>query len=104
MKTVSFEIESEGQGKAKFYITENHESSAIGDNNFCIRNIEFDAQETTNDRTATCNWEQDNDTEWNLWETDCGESFHIEEGTPKENNMNYCCYCGKKLVEKRAKP
>lgn len=30
--------------------------------------------------------------------TDCGESFDITEGTPTENHMRFCCYCGKPLA------
>ena len=40
--------------------------------------------------------------EWTLiddgtYETDCKEMFSISEGTPAENKMDYCCYCGKEL-------
>ena len=35
---------------------------------------------------------------WNnadgCWETTCGNAFEINDGTPAENNMTYCCYCG----------
>jgi hypothetical protein len=33
------------------------------------------------------------------WATSCGNLFVLNDGTPKENGMNYCCYCGKKLKE-----
>ena len=33
------------------------------------------------------------------WESDCGMDFSICEGTPSENNMVFCCKCGKPLVE-----
>lgn len=45
-----------------------------------------------------CEWKQDED-QHGLWETDCGNLFDITEGTPHENGMNYCPYCGKHLVE-----
>jgi len=32
-----------------------------------------------------------------LWETDCGNCFELYNGTPAENGMQYCCYCGKAL-------
>lgn len=35
----------------------------------------------------------------NLWETSCGSVFFLIEYTPKENGMQYCCYCGKALAE-----
>lgn len=45
-----------------------------------------------------CLWTRaDDDTD--LWETSCGEEFCIIEGTPKENKMRFCCYCGKPLEE-----
>jgi len=44
-----------------------------------------------------CKWEQDG--EWNLWDTDCGETFCLEAETPKENKMVYCCFCGRKIKE-----
>ena len=43
-----------------------------------------------------CAWEGDGD---GVWETDCGQTFQITEGLPSENDMRYCCYCGKSLEE-----
>lgn len=46
----------------------------------------------------SCVWAQaDSDTD--LWETSCGRSFSLNEGTPAENHMTWCCYCGKTLEE-----
>ena len=42
-----------------------------------------------------CEWKQD---ENGLWETECGNVFEITDGTPHENEMCYCPYCGKTLV------
>jgi len=42
-----------------------------------------------------CDWVEEYD---GPWHTECGESFSLDEGTPKDNGMKYCCYCGKKLV------
>jgi hypothetical protein len=40
---------------------------------------------------------------WNnvdgCWETTCGNAFEINDGTPAENNMTHCCYCGGKVEE-----
>ena len=30
----------------------------------------------------------------NYYCTSCGEIWTLNNGTPKENNMNYCMYCG----------
>ena len=46
-----------------------------------------------------CVWEEIED----FWETECGKAYSITDGTPKENGMNYCLYCGKRLVEKLIK-
>ena len=48
--------------------------------------------------TDECRWRQ-HDT-WEccaLWDTDCGETFVINEDTPAENDMRFCCFCGKPL-------
>ena len=42
-----------------------------------------------------CEWRQVE--EYDYYDTSCGQSFTIIEGTPKENLMHYCCYCGKPL-------
>jgi len=50
-----------------------------------------------------CKWTQDlneyNARELNLGATDCDELFYIEEGTPEDNGMKYCSYCGKRLKQ-----
>jgi hypothetical protein len=46
----------------------------------------------------TCIWNEVGE----MWETTCGEAFVVNDGTPSQNKMRFCCYCGKPLVE--AKP
>lgn len=46
----------------------------------------------------TCEWREDADSNW---ETSCGESCIIPEGTPTENGMLFCWHCGKPLREVR---
>lgn len=41
----------------------------------------------------TCSWEEVGE----AWETTCGHSFMLNDGTPSDNGMRYCCYCGKPL-------
>ena len=48
-------------------------------------------------RKNFCTWTEDED---GNWFTDCDEAFCINNGTPVENGMKFCCYCGKKLREK----
>lgn len=36
-----------------------------------------------------------------VWETTCGESFQFIEGTPTDNLMCYCPYCGCELAHSK---
>ena len=49
------------------------------------------------DIKGKCKWKQDEI--YGYYKTDCGREYHINEGTPGENDMNYCTYCGKILEE-----
>ena len=49
--------------------------------------------------SEACTWTLCDDESWN---TDCGEYHLINDGTPAENNMRFCCYCGGRLVEATA--
>ena len=44
-----------------------------------------------------CTWTYDEDLD--TWDTECGESFVVTNGTPAENSMRFCCYCGKPIKE-----
>ena len=43
-----------------------------------------------------CQWTQDRE---NNYETSCEHIFCIIEGTPTENDMLFCPYCGKDIVQ-----
>lgn len=43
-----------------------------------------------------CTWQSDEDGNWH---TECGEIFVIIDGTPTENKMRYCPYCGGGLMQ-----
>lgn len=45
-----------------------------------------------------CTWLQA-DFESDVWETLCGNLFLVNDGRPKENGFNFCCYCGHPLIE-----
>lgn len=45
-----------------------------------------------------CKWHRI-DADYTIYDTDCGNAFEIIEGTPKDNDMLFCPYCGKKLKE-----
>ena len=51
----------------------------------------------------TCVWSQSSHWDDDNWSGDCGAEWSLFEGTPKENNMNYCPECGGKLVEEKCK-
>lgn len=44
-----------------------------------------------------CNWSEDIDS---VWSTACGKAFVFDHGGgPADNDMIFCCYCGKKLAQ-----
>ena len=45
---------------------------------------------------AACSWTQDDE---ELWSSSCGLEWIFLDDGPKENDMNYCPKCGKKLRE-----
>lgn len=40
-----------------------------------------------------CQWQEDGE----AWATQCGEYFQIENGTPGDNRMMFCPYCGRPI-------
>ena len=44
-----------------------------------------------------CRWDYDEDMD--AHETECGHAFTLIEGTPAENDMRFCPYCGGELWE-----
>jgi len=47
------------------------------------------------DGRVKCDWKEDCD---GNWETECNSIFVFIDGGPKMNGMNWCPYCGKRLV------
>ena len=47
----------------------------------------------------TCTWHQDGDSDSGVYATSCGHYFNLEDGTPEDNKLAWCCYCGKKLAQ-----
>jgi hypothetical protein len=43
-----------------------------------------------------CIWRRDDD-DRNTWATQCGEVWELMNGTPGENKMKYCLYCGQPI-------
>lgn len=49
--------------------------------------------------SETCIWSRADDGS-EVYETSCQEGcFMLNSGTPSENGMRFCCYCGKPLEE-----
>lgn len=47
---------------------------------------------------ATCLWHENSDCDW---DTACGGLWEFMNDGPQENNVKYCCYCGKRIEIKR---
>lgn len=50
------------------------------------------------EQKSECEWKLE-DSESNLYVTECENRRLIFEGTPKENGYRYCPYCGRKIKE-----
>ena len=52
-----------------------------------------------------CLWLQDGDEDSGTYMASCNRRyFMFEDGTPTDNRMKHCCYCGKPLVEVPIEP
>ena len=51
-------------------------------------------------KVLICVWSVE-DTDYNCYETDCGKSFILNDGDVKDNELIYCCFCGKKIEEEK---
>lgn len=45
-----------------------------------------------------CTWSEMED-EGGTWRSACRSTFYLTDGTPSENEMCFCCFCGKPLKE-----
>jgi len=50
-------------------------------------------------QSEPCAWEYKTWGEY--WETGCSNAFTLNDGTPKDNGMVFCPYCGQKIEEVR---
>ena len=66
-----------------------------------VRHLERRVRElhAQQDEPETCTWWQDGDSDSDTYSTSCGHYFSITDGTPEDNKMSHCCYCGKKLAQ-----
>lgn len=51
-----------------------------------------------NSPLVSCCWTEDFAGNWSA---QCGEQFVLVEGSPHDNKMMFCCYCGGRLVENK---
>ena len=51
-------------------------------------------------KESTCEWTQESP-EYDWYNTECGGMWEFTEGGPKDNQMKFCCYCGKSLSENK---
>lgn len=63
-----------------------------------IAQLEAENERLQKPNRTDCIWTYDDNHDY--WETTCGNLFVIIEGTPVENNMVYCPYCGGRLLDK----
>ena len=53
-------------------------------------------QEFQSKSEEVCEWTLI-DEDFNAYDTSCKSPWCLENGTPSDNKMNYCTYCGKKI-------
>ena len=71
---------------------ENHSGDVEINNGY----VSLCRKEVFDDVQQKCEWTEDSDGTWN---TDCGNSFVLNEGKPDDKNMNFCLFCGGVLVQ-----
>jgi hypothetical protein len=66
----------------------------------------IDALRAALEQPNECHWYQDGDEDSDKWAASCGRHryFQLNDGTPTDNRMSHCCYCGKRLVEVPIEP
>lgn len=61
---------------------------------------EAGGHEMTTKLSTECHWSQDGE-DSDIWAAQCGRYFTTNDGSPSDNEMRFCCFCGKPLVEIR---
>lgn len=75
-----------------------HNGVGLEDYHFPLARGMYQAWQASRERyvPSPCEWLQD---EWDgSWDTSCGNKFEIIDGTPEDNEMKFCTYCGGHLV------
>ena len=72
-----------------------------------------DALRAALEQPNECRWLQDGDEDFGTYMASCNRPYMascnrrylvLEDGTPTDNRMTHCCYCGKPLVEVPIEP
>ena len=59
------------------------------------------AKEDVERASGSCEWTENDSGQWI---THCGGSFEVTTGTPEDNHMKFCCFCGKMITFIKYKP
>ena len=51
------------------------------------------------DSPTTCRWEMHDQDDWDYYNTSCGEANYFGHGTVKDNEYNFCPYCGGRIID-----
>jgi hypothetical protein len=62
--------------------------------------LEIVAGDHGGDARDACTWSQEDECSGS-WNTSCGHMFRLDEGSPEDNGMKFCCYCGETLTSER---
>lgn len=60
--------------------------------------VELAVKRERNALRRSCNWWEED----GAWTTGCANRFVLEAGTPSDNSMAFCCYCGSVIKEVEA--
>ena len=90
-----YECKECGEDFAKYIVSRKPANSDVS----MTQDVLTDIKTGQSVEKETCSWIQEDDPEICYWKTRCGNSFYFTEGTPADNRMKYCCYCGKLLKQ-----
>ena len=67
----------------------------------CLAGIADEFERLFTSEVCTWTYHPDGPGLWcDYWETGCGNEFEMVDGSPTDNDMKFCPYCGKRLEEK----
>jgi len=90
-----YECKECGEDFARYIVSRKPANSDVS----MTQDVLIDSKTDQSIEKETCSWIQEDDPDICYWKTGCGNSFYFTEGTPTDNNMKYCCYCGKLLKQ-----